>query len=72
MEELVRLRPAKRDLKFTSEKEWERSECKKSPTGSHHFRPYYGVLTCRFCKKTHEEVYPETYKEKRYFNVGLD
>ena len=57
-----RLRP---DVKpeSVSDKEWERSACDKSPTGSHYFllsgTPPDGP--CKYCGQFHPEVYYEEY-----------
>lgn len=60
VEERLRPRVKPEDV---SQREWERSECKASPTGAHYFklsgRPPDGF--CIYCSMLHSEIYPEPY-----------
>jgi len=59
-----RLRPAEKPP-FISDEEWEASECKLSPTGSHYFKlsgkPVDGP--CIYCHRMHSVVHPERRKK---------
>ena len=57
MEAIERLRPEVKPEKV-SDLEWEKSECAKSPTGSHWFVPENSSeLKCRFCRKSHNKIW---------------
>ncbi len=51
-----KLRPEVKPEKV-SDLEWKKSGCDKSPTESHWFVPAAGELKCRFCGKSHVEVW---------------
>lgn len=59
---MERLRPEVKP-KEVSDRDWERSACDKSPTGSHYFllsgAPPDGP--CKYCGQFHSEVYMEKY-----------